>query len=59
MAAKALGYLLHHKTTQESIRGIPLAKLDARQMVNGYFADDSFLTILEDREFMENMLGCI
>jgi hypothetical protein len=51
--------LLHRQTTQALIKGISLLWLDIGQMANGYFVDNSFLTILEDKELVDSTIHCI
>lgn len=59
MAAKALGYLLQNRMVLVQIRSIPLPAHDDGQLVNRHFADNSFLTILEDKETLDNTMNCL
>jgi hypothetical protein len=58
LIVEALGYLLHHYTTQGFIKGIHLPRPHVGQMVNGYISDNHFLTILEGKESMDNTMDC-
>lgn len=46
--------LVAHKVGR-LIKGIPLPDLDASQLLNGHFVDDSFLTILVEKESMDKL----
>jgi len=59
MLAKDFCYLLDHETIPVLIWRIPHPGSNVGHMVNGHFVNDSFLTILEDIEPMENMIRCI
>ena len=41
---------------QGLIKGISLLKLDRSQRVNGHFGDDSFLTIIEEKQTLDNTM---
>jgi hypothetical protein len=56
---EALGFLIAHKVVQGLITSIPLYKPKVGQLVKGHFANDSFLTILEEKESMANTMKCL
>jgi hypothetical protein len=48
---------LPKKLDTSSLRGlIPLPKYDFGKLVNGHFVDESFFTILEEKEFVNNTM---
>ena len=58
LAAEGFGYLLAHSVSSGLVRGISLPE-SSTQLVNGHFADDSFLTLLEEEENIKNALSCL
>lgn len=58
LAAKGFGYLLAHSVSSGLVCGISLPG-SSSQLVNRHFADDSFLTLLEDEESILNALNCL
>ena len=55
LATEGFGYLLVPSISLGLVHGICLPK-SSSQLVNGHFADDSFLTLLEDEENIKNAL---
>jgi hypothetical protein len=58
LAAEGFGYLLANSVSTGLVRGISLPDSPS-QLVNGHFADDSFLTLIEDEENISNALHCL
>lgn len=57
LAAEAFGYLLASQVSLGVIRGIRLPG-NQGQLVNGHFADDSFLTLAEEEQSIIEALNC-
>lgn len=55
--AKTFSYLLAHHASQGNIRGISLPL--SQQLLNGHFADDSFLTLCEDEQYINTTFKCL
>ena len=58
LAAKGFGYLLAHFVSMGLVRGISLPE-SSSELVNGHFANDSFLTLFEDEENIKNAFKCL
>lgn len=58
LAAKAFEYLLAKHSNEGKIHGIMLPQ-NQGQLVNGHFADDSFLTIQEDEQSISEIVECL
>lgn len=58
LVAKGFGSLLANAVSQQHVTGITLPKSQA-QLVNGHFADDSFLTLLEEENNIKEILECL
>ena len=58
LAAEGFGYLLAHFVSSGLVHGISLPE-SLTQLVNGHFANDSFLTLLEEEENIKNVLSCL
>lgn len=56
LVVEGFGYLLAHSISSRLVRGISLQE-SSSQLVNGHFVDDSFLTLLEDQENINNALN--
>lgn len=58
LAVKAFSYILMHQTSQVLIKGISLPNFSI-QLLNGHFANDSFLTLQEDEQPIKHALKCL
>ena len=58
LAVEGFGYLLAHSISSGLVCGISLPE-SSTHLVNGHFADDSFLTPLEEDENIKNALSCL
>ena len=56
LATEGFGYLLAHSVSSGLVCGISLLE-SSTQLVNGHFVDDSFLTLLEEEENINNALS--
>ncbi|KAH9313858.1 hypothetical protein KI387_022485, partial [Taxus chinensis] len=56
---EGFGYLLAHAKAQGLVHGISLPDEPDSQLLNGHFADDSFLTLIEDENNIDNAMQCL
>lgn len=56
LTTEGFGYLLAHSVSSGLLRGISFPE-SSSQLVNGHFTDDSFLTLLDDEENINNALS--
>lgn len=50
---------ISHAKSQGLVGGIPLPAAPSSQLLNGHFADDSFLTLIEDKTNIRNAMQCL
>ena len=58
LTAEGFGYLLAHSVSSRLVCGISLPESSC-QLVNGHFANDFVLTVLEEEENIKNALSCL
>ena len=56
LTTKGFGYLLAHSVSSGLVHGISLPE-SSSQLVNVHFANDSFLTLFEDKENIKNVIN--